>query len=63
MVHDCFEVFLYFVVFLFFVHLLIPCYSEACLKDNFLLLDQVVDPTVSHKLLSFMDAFGVIIES
>ena len=33
--------------------------NKACSKDNFPLprIDQLVDSTVRHKLLSFMDAF------
>ena len=33
--------------------------NKACLKDSFPLprIDQLVDSTVEHKLLSFMDAF------
>ena len=33
--------------------------NKACLKDSYLLpcIDQLVDSTVGHKLLSFMDAF------
>ena len=35
-------------------------YTEACPKDCFTLLkiDQLVDSTSSHKLLTFMDAFS-----
>ena len=34
--------------------------NKTCLKDSFLLprIDQLVDSTVGHKLLSFMDAFS-----
>ena len=34
--------------------------NKACLKDSYLLprIDQLVDSTASHKLLSFMDAFS-----
>ena len=34
--------------------------NKACPKDSYLLLhiDQLVDSTVGHKLLSFMDAFS-----
>lgn len=34
--------------------------NKACLKDNFLLpkIDQLVDSTAGHGLLSFMDAFS-----
>ena len=34
--------------------------NKACPKDSFLLprIDQLVDTTVGHKLLSFMDAFS-----
>ena len=34
--------------------------NKACLKDNFPLprIDQLVDSTAGHKLLSFMDAFS-----
>ena len=34
--------------------------NKACLKDNYLLprIDQLVDSTVGHRLLSFMDAFS-----
>ena len=34
--------------------------NKACPKDNYLLLriDQLVDSTTGHKLLSFMDAFS-----
>ena len=34
--------------------------NKACPKDNYLLLriDQLVDSTAGHKLLSFMDAFS-----
>ena len=33
--------------------------NKACLKDNFLLLaiDTLVDASVGHKILNFMDAF------
>ena len=33
--------------------------NHACLKDNFPLpkIDQLVDSTVGHELLTFMDAF------
>ena len=33
--------------------------NKACLKDSFLLprIDQLVDSTAGHKLLTFMDAF------
>ena len=33
--------------------------NKACTKDSYLLpcIDQLVDSTVGHKLLSFMDAF------
>ena len=35
--------------------------NRACPKDNFPLpnIDQMVDATASHKLLSFMDAYSV----
>ena len=34
--------------------------NKACLKDSFPLprIDQLVDSTVGHELLSFMDAFS-----
>ena len=34
--------------------------NKACLKDSFPLLriDQLVDPTTGHKLLTFVDAFS-----
>ena len=34
--------------------------NKACPKDNFFLskIDQLIDATSSHKLLSFMDAFS-----
>ena len=34
--------------------------NKACPKDSFLLqrIDQLVDTTVGHKLLSFMDSFS-----
>ena len=34
--------------------------NKACPKDSYLLLhiNQLVDSTVGHKLLSFMDAFS-----
>ena len=34
--------------------------NKACLKDSYPLsrIDQLVDSTASHKLLSFMDAFS-----
>ena len=34
--------------------------NQACLKDNFPLprIDQLVDSTVGHKLLTFMNAFS-----
>jgi len=34
--------------------------NKACLKDIFPLprIDQLVDSTIEHKLLSFMDAFS-----
>ena len=34
--------------------------NKACSKDSFLLprIDQLVDSTVGHKLLTFMDAFS-----
>ena len=34
--------------------------NKACPKDSYLLprIDQLVDSTVGHKLLSFMDAFS-----
>ncbi|KAI5312712.1 hypothetical protein L3X38_041886 [Prunus dulcis] len=34
--------------------------NKACLKDSFLLpeIDQLVDPTVGHDLLNFMDAYS-----
>ena len=33
--------------------------NKACLKDSFLLprIDQLVDSTTGHRLLTFMDAF------
>ena len=34
--------------------------NEACLKDSFPLsrIDQIVDATVGHRILSFMDTFS-----
>ena len=34
--------------------------NKACPKDNFslLMIDQLVDATVGHELLSFMDAYS-----
>ena len=34
--------------------------NNACLKDSFLLprIDQLMDSTAGHKLLTFMDAFS-----
>ena len=34
--------------------------NKACLKDSYLLprIDQLVDSTAGHRLLSFMDAFS-----
>ena len=35
-------------------------FNEACLKDNFPLpqIDQIVDVTAEHRMLSFLDAFS-----
>ena len=34
--------------------------NEACLKDNFLLprIDQIIDASAGHGMLSFLDAFS-----